>query len=209
MIFTGNQWDFSRVVDIDLKPDLIVDVGVANGTPELYRTFPDVNVLLIEPNSEWNTNISDAMGDRPYSLINKAVGKVHGKANLFHDNKRPHQSSLYKRSFHDDTTIEVDTETLDCIMEDVQGEQVILKIDVEGAELDVLLGAAETLKRTICCFVEVNMGFTFDEPRNSLPEVDKIMKDNRFVLYSIMDSVKEGNDKETKITKVDLCYIKE
>jgi hypothetical protein len=27
----------------------VIDVGVANGTPELYRAFPKANLILVDP----------------------------------------------------------------------------------------------------------------------------------------------------------------
>lgn len=96
--FGGRQWDFGKIKILSLEPDLIVDVGVANGTPELYQAFPRGRLCLIEPNKDFNIGIKRTIGNRPYILINKAAGNMQGKVKLHHNPKKSHQSSLYKRT---------------------------------------------------------------------------------------------------------------
>ena len=38
-------------------PRTVIDVGVEAGTPELYRAFPDADLLLVEPMEEWRDHL--------------------------------------------------------------------------------------------------------------------------------------------------------
>ena len=61
-----------------------------------------------------------------------------------------------------------------------------LKIDVQGAELDVLKGAEETLKD--CLIVEVEVEFVpLYEKQPLFSDIDKFMRDQGFYLHRLMD----------------------
>ena len=40
---------FRHVKSLGFQPSLIVDVGAADGTPELYNAYPGAKFILIEP----------------------------------------------------------------------------------------------------------------------------------------------------------------
>ena len=68
--------------------------------------------------------------------------------------------------------------TLDTLLKD-ESEISLVKIDVEGAELKVLHGMKETIKRTKAILIEVH----FDE---IWPEIRKILiEDNGFTCYNV------------------------
>lgn len=206
--YGGNQWDFTNVKRLGLEPDLVVDIGVAKGTPELYAAFPDCELFLIEPIAEFNDAIGQLLSNRSHRIVNKAVGKSSEELKLHWNQERPAQTSLYQRTMHTGRTRTIKVEPLDQILCDVRAENVIIKIDAEGAELDVLEGAVESLQRSIAVFVEVNMGFGFEEYRNSLPEVNRLLSSAGFNLHSIMDAVRKGNDYGLSIQKADLFYLR-
>ena len=207
--YGGNQWDFSPLQPASLDPDLVVDVGVAWGTPELYEAFPSARLLLVEPIVEFNQKIEELVAKRDYKLVNIAAGESTGDFLLHFNADRPHQSSLHKRSLHDGTTRKVELAPIDEIVGDEKGERIVLKIDVEGGEVEALRGATNTLHRSVCVFVEVNMGYMFDAPRNPLPEVTNILSAHGFTLFQVMDAAIEKSQGLMSVSKVDLCYIRE
>ncbi len=198
----GNQWSLEPLLRLALAPDLLVDVGVAGGTPELYDFFPDCPLVLIEPFPEQIGPVA-----RPATIIGKAAGARTGVVDLHFNPRKPHQSSLYRRTIHDGSVRRAEMDTLDNMLADHPGQRLAVKIDVEGAELEVLEGAPRTLLRTICVFVEVNMGYLFECQRNPLPKVDCLMKGAGFTLYRIMDATMVGSAASVQITKADFCYV--
>ena len=80
----------------------------------------------------------------PYALCNEE-----GSSSFNHVKTNPAYSGLLKRSYDqdnmEDETIQVDTTCLDIILPNNQKVDLI-KIDVEGGEYGVLLGASHTLK---------------------------------------------------------------
>lgn len=84
------------------------------------------------------------------TVYNLALSDAIGKTSFCHVVSNPAYSGLRRRTYprpdEEVRSIEVDTDTLDHILS--EGERIdLIKIDVEGAELQVVRGAAATLKR--------------------------------------------------------------
>jgi hypothetical protein len=47
----GLDWDYSleRFKLLGFAPKTVIDIGVAQGTPVLYRNFPDAYYILVDP----------------------------------------------------------------------------------------------------------------------------------------------------------------
>src|SRR5690349_11725631 len=82
----SSMGDFTRhLAQRGLKVGTVIDVGVADGTLELYRNFPAANLLLVEPVEEFRPAIESilrryrgqvcfaAAGDEP-GFVNLAMG---------------------------------------------------------------------------------------------------------------------------------------
>jgi FkbM family methyltransferase len=145
----------------------LIDVGANEGHWTMYmkRLFPDAATLAVEPNPhaldllERNMGVNalhnveiarSAIGDttekRVFSII-PAVTTLGGFA-----------ISKTGRGWLTDNMIEkieVPTDTIDNLVADV-GRVAILKIDVEGAELEALAGANRTLDYTDKVQIEYN-----------------------------------------------------
>lgn len=131
----------------------IIDVGVADGTPELYRAFPDARLILVDPLEEVREIIEGqpAWRDRDVSFHICAVGAEPGDVEL-----QISEGTISKSTLHAPTKVygrdefvtrRVPMRTLDDVIGPLD-HRVGLKIDTEGHEVDVLRGATSVLEHT-------------------------------------------------------------
>ncbi len=152
-------------------PDVVVDVGVHSGTPQLYRAFPETKFVLIDPRAESQAEMLAQHAPRDYDFHAIAVGAEPGQLDLqipiMKKGQNPAMAGFRKvtgpmgRNIVEYEVRSVPIVPLDQIMADYPGN-VGLKIDTEGFELEVLQGAPETLLRCEFVIVELSVTKRFD-----------------------------------------------
>jgi FkbM family methyltransferase len=149
-----------------VNPKTVIDVGANTGwfALNLKEVCPNVDITMIEA----NPNCEEYLDQVGFSYAIVALSnetKDNAKFYLNKNDKICTGASLYKEDtkFYDDClTFEVETHTLD--EGNLYPEGIdLLKIDVQGSEKDILMGATETLTRTKnllieCSFYEYNIG---------------------------------------------------
>ncbi len=148
-------------------PDLVIDVGVHDGTPYLYKSFPQADFVLVDPLPGSAEAVAQAKPPARFSFHAVALGAKPGRAVLSVPTTKPGKGSKMaslKARIDSQTRfitateeIEVEVTTLDSLMAQTPG-RCGLKIDTEGSELDVLQGGQETLAR--CDFVILELSVT-------------------------------------------------
>lgn len=148
-------------------PDVVVDVGVHDGTPQLYRAFDGAKFVLIDPRPESEAQMQARLAPRDYDFHACAAGAAEGRMalripvmpqgqNPAMAGFRPVRGPMARRIRAVDTR-EVAVRRLDDILATYPG-RVGLKIDTEGFEDEVLQGAPATLAR--CDFVILELSVT-------------------------------------------------
>jgi FkbM family methyltransferase len=156
-------WEPAYIRRLGFRPRTIIDVGVGHGTPELYAAFPDARLILVEPVSEFFKEIAQILARRRGVHIPAAAWSSEGELDLQVEPGDSTRSSHYPRhplesAKHTPTPRRVPVTTLDRIIaEHPFPEPFGLKIDTEGAELEVIRGAAATLARTLFVIAEVSV----------------------------------------------------
>lgn len=195
---------------LGFTPEVIIDVGAARGTVELYETFPDVRHIMIEPLEENRPYLDKIVrGLKNAEYIMAAATKSSGIVTL---NVHPDfdGSSLYLEDEEGDVNgipRMVKAVTLDDLYREqgVKGATLI-KIDVQGAELDVLQGASEVLKNTEYIILEATL-FKFFDRAPQFSDIIFFMKERGFVVYDILDYGYRLLD--GAMSQVDLVFVKE
>jgi FkbM family methyltransferase len=145
---------------LGVAPRTIVDVGVARGTPELYAAFPGVPLLLVEPLAEHEDDLRRIVAARPGSCYALAAGgakpgeleisvhRVTACSSVLGD-RDPGGAPARRR------TVPVERVD-DLVATHGLAAPFLVKVDVEGAELQVLEGARATLEHTDVVLLEVS-----------------------------------------------------
>lgn len=199
-----------HVKRIGFTPKTIFDVGVAKGTRDLYKAFPDSFFVLIEPIKEYESYMKKIL--KKYKGIYKltAASSQKGFTNFnFHPNHMDGSSILKEETGKesDGFEIKVPTSKIDDIVSDdnLMGP-FIIKVDVQGAEIEVLKGALETLKNTEIVALEVSL-FKFMKGAPDLFEILEFMKKYGFVTYDILKGFYRPLD--NALGQVDIVLVKE
>lgn len=156
-------WEPAYLERWGLRPRTLIDVGVGHGTPHLYDAFPDARLVLVEPLAEFAPAVARILARRPGVHVAAAAGAASGTRTVHVEPRFLERSSFFDRHALEVTgdrrearTLPV--RTLDAIVaEHAPPGPFGLKIDTEGAELDVIRGATETLRATEFVIAEVSV----------------------------------------------------
>ena len=188
---TGMFIDWSQ---LDKLPeiDTLIDIGVGPmGTPDLYKRFPSAKLLLIDPLDETENYIDKYLLSREVMFHKSGVGKEAGEAMINVQEEIGSSSILkvadinYESDPLDKRKIQI--KTLDFITNsETNLGKLGVKIDTEGFELNVILGATETLKSAEFVLAEVRHNHESFQGVYKLYEFINAMHDNGFVLSMII-----------------------
>lgn len=147
----------------------VIDVGAADGTPDLYRAYPEAAVVAIDPLCEQLDKIGGSPARGEPTRIATAVGSQDAELEL-----HVPEGELLKASLHARTaltaekgaasTTRVPIRRLDDLVEEHEWRTpYVLKIDTEGHDLEVLKGAPRTLADCPVVYTEASLANRFLE----------------------------------------------
>ncbi len=181
-------------------PETVVDVGVGPyGTPELYEVFPDSMHVLVEPVKEfWPAIEALRAGIKRSRLVRAAAFSQEGTATLRGARGLTHFTlgETTGERWESSLARETPMTTLDqiCKTHQTQGPYLI-KVDVDGKDLDVLQGSENVLKETACVVIESNPA--------DISAKASFLEKRGFFLWDIVDL----GYKERILHQVDLILI--
>ena len=182
----GERPDFLRSLATNAKT--IIDVGVWEGTPQLYKAFPDLPFVLIDP----ARGIEENLLRRPknFKFVQKAIGDKKGKLTL---NVNRGKTSLlnYKGVFGFNALerYDVEVDRLDTILEEVGAEGPFgIKMDIQGFELKAIRGMTRIWPQVDFLICEVNVRNTADSYQFSELVAELLKHD--FAFFNILNNFK-------------------
>lgn len=160
----------------------IIDCGANEGQFALKasRIFPHAKMYCFEPLIEpFNKLTSWAVKQNGrVNCFNFALGDYEGVVQMHHHYEHSPSSSLLKSTEHchlvypqtiPESLRNVQLTTLDKILEDkleAMSRGILIKLDVQGFEDKVLLGASKTLASASACILEVSLDVLYEGQAN-------------------------------------------
>lgn len=190
--FDEEREAYVRLQSRNFRPDYIVDVGAHEGrwTEGARAIFGDVPTLMVEPQEADQPRLQALCARLPgIRLANHVLSARAGETVIFyqliHDDSggsssgsslKPERSDVPRRE------IQFVTETLDRLAEG--HDNIFLKIDAQGGELDVLRGGTATLAR--CALVQLEVAIMrYNEGAPTMLEVLAFMDAHGFAPLDI------------------------
>lgn len=202
----------AQAKSLGLAPKTVVDVGAAYGQFALRcaSVFPDARYVLIEPLAEYAPALAEAVKSlRAAEHIQAAAAQQRGEITI-NVHRDLVGSSLYLEQ--EDSSVNglprtVPTVAIDDVVRDKRCEPpYLIKVDVQGAELDVLSGARETLRSAEYVLLEVSF-FQFFKTGPQFYDVIAFMKSQGFVAYDVYGLAYRPLD--NALAQADLAFVRD
>jgi len=188
------------------RPRTIIDVGAAVGswTSQVIEIFPESKYLMVDPLKE-NEQALKAVVQR-HANVQYWLGAVGSQAGELTFHVHGDQSSMFDSDWGRKGTLRrVPMRTLDSVANDMNCHDVEgLKLDVQGAEIEVLKGATEVLRQ--CQVAQVEVSFRKVYERAPLAhEIIAFFFDWDFRIFDIASLYKR---KDRALLQADLFFVR-
>jgi FkbM family methyltransferase len=195
---------YRRLAAAGYAPATIIDGGAHDGdwTRLVRRIFPEASILMIEPLSSKSQLLESLAGSLDKtSFANALLGAEAGQTATFFEAGTG--SSLHREQsnikFKENR---LQTSTLDEVASDLDGP-IFLKLDVQGAELEVLAGGSKTLDRSDLVQLEVAL-LPYNEGAATFLQVIQYMDQRGFVPFDIAGMIRPTG---AELVQVDLLFV--
>jgi FkbM family methyltransferase len=204
------QGSLNHIKRLGFRPRTVLDVGAARGTLELYRTFPEAGHILIEPLEENRSRLAKVA--RRYENVEVILAAATGRGGQVTMNVHPDLmgSSIYLEN--EDSNVKgfpriVPAITLDQLWREGRiRNPCLLKVDVQGGELEVLSGSEEVLRVTEYAVLECSL-FQFFRGGPQITDIIDDMKARGFSVYDLFGFQYRLLD--GAMSQVDIAFVKE
>jgi len=192
-----------------IVPNTIFDIGVANGTFDLYEVFPNTKIVLVEPLEEYSKYMASLSNQYDVEIVKAAASNINGLIEI-----NVHEDLVGSTLLREKEGEKVDgvKRMVSSIRIDQLAERknyrppFLVKADVQGAELLVVEGMEGILQNIEVIILETSLfGFFIDGPQ--FYDVISFMKKKGFVVYDIFDGRNRLID--DALAQVDVMFVKE
>jgi|ERR1051325_1419241 FkbM family methyltransferase len=187
-----------------LKCRVVLDIGASDGSWSRYAktVFKDAKYVLMEPRPICHPALDRFAREFPDTMIIKAGAA--SKAGTLTLTDWDTASTFLGV---EDATAEkhsLPTVTVNSLFPDSELPDLV-KLDVEGFELEVLEGASRLFRMTELFIIEVALD-PFSSPRPTAPDVINFMRERDYHLYDIAGFIRRPYD--GALALLDLCFAR-
>lgn len=212
--FEPPRWQPDYLCRFGHELHTLVDVGVGVGTPALYQAFPHAHLVLVEPLREFWPQMERLLQDRDGVHLPLALADAPGQRTIQVVSDHATRSSMYERTALEREALPptprvVPVSTLDALLHELALEPPFgLKLDTEGAELDILRGGHRFLEQTEFVIAELPLAPRFVEGY-STHEVIGLLADAGFHLRDVLDIGRAGGQTAGVATFFDGVFVRD
>jgi FkbM family methyltransferase len=202
-------WTLRNLKRCKFRPSLIIDVGGYAGdwTRMAHKIFPEAKFFVIEANPEKEKCLKKLVAEFPgtieYSIVLLGAER---RASVTYYQMETGSSVFEEQSDVKRRVITLPMKTLDeAVGFRALFGPLLLKLDVQGAELEVLKGASTTLKKTEVVLLEVSF-LQYNKNSPLAEEVIRFMNDRGFVVYDIGTLTRCGA--QQSLLQADMFFVR-
>jgi FkbM family methyltransferase len=199
-----DEQTYRRLAASGYAPASIIDIGAHDGnwTRLARRIFPDASILMIEPLSSKAESLSAlAKSLKRTRFVDALLGAEAGRTVTFYEAGTG--SSVHREQSNvefKETSLQ--TSRLDDVAEQLDGP-IFLKLDVQGAELEVLDGGPKTLDRSDLVQLEVAL-LPYNDGAATFLEVIEYLDQRGFVPFDIAGMIRPTG---AELVQVDMLFV--
>lgn len=199
---------------IGFDPKTIVDGGASIGhwSIQVKKLFPEAQLLAIEPNSLIINKAKELLEkvDDPKPIVeHSALGSENktGYLNIWDNEETKMSGSSIKEHVQGDPKkkMEINIKKLDDIIEKYNIKPDVIKLDLQGYELEALKGSEKSLNLTEVVIVEFGCLQAYID-RTTPQELINFMYERNYFLYDIVDLIYRPHD--NALTGGDFFFVK-
>jgi FkbM family methyltransferase len=185
---------------VDIKN--VLDIGAHEGywSKLFQHYFPDANILMIEANEDKEEKLKE-LGNYKIALLGDTDGKeVHYYKSI---DQYTTGNSIYKENNIISTFVPKKRKviTLPTLLESNKGYDLI-KMDVQGAELDIIKGAIPIIKETKYLILELSIL----QYNQGAPLIGKVIEELNKLDFAMMDIIDFTHSDDTYLVQIDALF---
>jgi FkbM family methyltransferase len=198
---------FKHLKSLGFDVRTVIDVGVAFGTPAIYDAFPRARYFLVEPVAECRPVLEKLKLRLGAEYFLVAAGAENGEVTLnVHDDISG--SSLFPQvegKAMDGEARPTPMRRLDSLLPERLERPVFLKLDTQGAEIEVLKGLGSRIGEIDLLIVETTMM----PMRHGIPQFADVVRfcdDAGFAVYDVLEGHMRALD--GALAQIDLAFVR-
>jgi FkbM family methyltransferase len=191
------------------SPRTVIDVGawIGDWTEHVHAIFPDAHFLMLEANPAKRPGL-EAIAARlgPSVQVRMALLGPESRPDVPFYAMEAGSSVLPEDTNFERKQLALQMSTLDELSgaSSLEGP-VLLKVDVQGYELEVLRGGAKTLARSEVVLLEVSL-LEYNQGAPLMPEVVAFMNSAGFVPYDVCGQFRRETD--AALCQIDIMFVR-
>lgn len=198
---------FKHLKSIGFDVRTVIDVGIAFGTSPIYDAFPNAKYFLIEPVEECRPILEQLKRrlDAEYFMV--AAGAENGAItfNVHDDISGSSMFAQVEGKALDGEARTTPMRRLDSLLPEKLEYPIFLKVDTQGAEIEVLKGLGARLREIDLMILETTMM----PMRHGIPQFADIVRfcdEAGFAVYDILEGHMRALD--GALAQIDLAFIR-
>jgi len=201
------HWSLQNLKRKNFYPATVLDIGAYEGlwTLDLLEVFPAARVMMVEAQTNKESFlkvIKEKYPQTEYAI--SLLSSEEGAIKTFEENETAshvvngaHPGAQYRQ---------LKTRRLDDLLEAKQFPLPdLLKLDVQGHEMEVLKGAEKSLNHATICLLEISL-LNLGDNVPLMAEMMAFMNDKGFQAYDISQFIRRPFDKA--LYQVDMFFVK-